>query len=193
MWLVGIEEQNCISRCVICWEKKLFFTLYHWFLEREKTALSSWIRVVLTEGICTAILVFQSGCRSSLQYSLIVSATILMTVSGFQCSISPCWSDHKSFYWLWVRIKALVTGTEKNKCLSDPSTNGFLWHSNVWVKRNKKIEADGKKRTFILFLKHLSKQIMSFTTLVWKRLLKFFWSREAVPFSEPECHFSRVS
>lgn len=33
-------------------------------------------------------------------------------------------------------------------------------------KEKQNIEADWKKRTFILFLKHLSKQIMSFATLV---------------------------
>lgn len=84
-----------------------------------------------------------------------------------------------------------MTGTEKNKCLSDSRTNEFIRDSDVWVKRKEKIEADWKKGTFILFLKHLSEQIMSLATLVWKRLQDFL-SGKAVPFSEPECHFSIV-
>lgn len=76
-----------------------------------------------------------------------------MTVTGFQCLIGACWSHQESFCWLWIRIKPLVTGTGENKCLSDPRTNGFTWHSNVWLKRKEKIEADWKKRDIYTFLK----------------------------------------
>lgn len=144
--------------------------LYHWFLERTSFQflnmngakgkdLYSDTGAVWLQGFPTFLLTY-CLCKCFNDRILMLNQSLLKWPQVFLLAVSK---DQGFSDWHWAKQMFIRY-----------RTNGFLWHSNVWAKRNKKIEPDWKKRTFILFLKHLSKQIMSFTTLVWKRLLGLF-------------------